>query len=314
MVQLNRNYLIIGGSTKCGTTSLYNYFHDHPQICPSLHKETRYFWGDEYELPVRKLRMNSSESYDKLFTGCQPDQFLLEATPDYLYSKRSADDIRSGLEGRVNMIFILRNPIDRLRSWYRHSILHGLIPADCVFEDFLEMQVEEPVKGTPQYLRAMEQGLYSRYLTYWYGLFDSGSVMVHYFEDLLAEPRQMCERICDHIGIDQNYFADYSFMPHNVSYGVKSHLANKLYRGLQRKSRPLMSKLAPPVRNSIRWVGRNVEGMYTALNQSNERLITEAITDERRTYLLKLYGPECHRLKELTGTAPPWPEYDSYEV
>ena len=314
MVRVDKNYLIIGGSTKCGTTSLYNYFCDHPEICRSIHKETRYFWGDEYKLPVRKLKMDNTDSFDKLFSGCQPDQFLLEATPDYLYSKRSAEAIRETLKGNVFIIFILRNPIDRLKSWYRHSILHGLIPSDSVFEDYISMQIPEPEAGTPQYLRAMEQGLYSKYLSHWYRIFGGGSVMVHYFENLLDEPQKVCGNICEQLGISDNYFVDYEFRPHNVSYGVKSHYVNNLFRGLQRRSRPLLSKLNPQVRDSIKWVGRNVESIYTVLNQSNERLITEDISDERRVSLMQFYGPELQKLRELTGVSPPWPEYGFHEA
>jgi hypothetical protein len=313
MTQLERNYLIIGGSTKCGTTSLYNYFREHPEICASVHKETRYFWGNEYELPERKLRMDSSDSYDKLYSGCQPDQYLLEATPDYLYSKMSADEIRSTLKGKVYIIFILRDPIQRLQSWYRHSILHGLVSSDSTFEDYLEMQVKEPVDGTPQFLRAMEQGLYSRYLEHWYEVFGKGSVMVFYFEDLLTDPGQLCKKICKQIGIGTDHFENYLFKPHNVSYGVKSHHANKLFRGLQRRSRPILSKMTPTVRKSFRWVGRNVESLYTVLNQSKELLTTDDITDERRSSLIQFYGPERLRLKELAGVTPPWPEYGFHE-
>ncbi|MBL0339638.1 MAG: hypothetical protein IPP71_01235 [Bacteroidetes bacterium] len=45
-----KKYLFIGGSTKCGTTSVFNYFEFHPEICPCVMKESRYFWTKEYPL------------------------------------------------------------------------------------------------------------------------------------------------------------------------------------------------------------------------------------------------------------------------
>jgi len=50
----NREFLIIGGTSKAGTTSLYTYLADHPQICPSALKETRFFLDSDYPLPVSR--------------------------------------------------------------------------------------------------------------------------------------------------------------------------------------------------------------------------------------------------------------------
>ena len=55
---MDRNqYLIIGGSTKCGTTSLFNYFEFHPGVCACSMKESRYFLEPEYKLIAQKPRL-----------------------------------------------------------------------------------------------------------------------------------------------------------------------------------------------------------------------------------------------------------------
>lgn len=46
----DHQYLIIGGTPKAGTTSLYKWLSDHPDVCPSSLKETRFFLDWDYPL------------------------------------------------------------------------------------------------------------------------------------------------------------------------------------------------------------------------------------------------------------------------
>ena len=43
-------FLIIGGASKAGTTSMFSYLAEHPQICASHAKETRFFLDSDYPL------------------------------------------------------------------------------------------------------------------------------------------------------------------------------------------------------------------------------------------------------------------------
>ena len=45
------SFLIIAGASKAGTTSVFNYLANHPQICASVAKETRFFLDLDYPLP-----------------------------------------------------------------------------------------------------------------------------------------------------------------------------------------------------------------------------------------------------------------------
>lgn len=51
----NHRFGIIGGGSKAGTTSVFNYLADHPEICAADAKETRFFLDADYPLPS-KLR------------------------------------------------------------------------------------------------------------------------------------------------------------------------------------------------------------------------------------------------------------------
>src|SRR6266513_2759700 len=96
----NYKFLIIGGTSKAGTTSVFNYLTNHPQIC-SFTKETRFFLDTDYPLPSdKRYEKNGPEAYLSFFEsgGYQPSEnWRLEATPDYLYSPSTAHAIRKTL-------------------------------------------------------------------------------------------------------------------------------------------------------------------------------------------------------------------------
>ena len=106
-------YLIIGGSTKCGTTSVFKYFEYHPEICPCILKESRYFLEEDYQLIGGKRNKSEYTSFDRLFQDCRPGSIKFEATPDYLYSRHAAAKINNEIPD-AKLVFILRDPVQRL--------------------------------------------------------------------------------------------------------------------------------------------------------------------------------------------------------
>src|SRR3954463_13629169 len=75
--------LVIAGVAKAGTTSLFNYLAQHPDICASDVKETRYFEPLRYGEVLPPI-----ESYTAHFRHRQGERYALEATPTYFYGGR----------------------------------------------------------------------------------------------------------------------------------------------------------------------------------------------------------------------------------
>lgn len=75
-------YLIIAGTTKAATTSLFNYLADHPEICASNVKETRFFLDADYPLPAKYRFEDGLDKYELYFVHCSASHIRMEATPD----------------------------------------------------------------------------------------------------------------------------------------------------------------------------------------------------------------------------------------
>ncbi|MFO8062689.1 MAG: sulfotransferase [bacterium] len=108
---------IIIGAMKCGTGSLYKYISTHPEIIPSSVKETNFFLQEESR--------NREIEYRRCFRG--NGKYAFEASPNY-----SKCHLYPGVPGRmhsllpdIKLIYLVRDPIERIKSHYVHNYCHG---------------------------------------------------------------------------------------------------------------------------------------------------------------------------------------------
>lgn len=106
----------IVGAPKCGTTAMYDYLRQHPDIFMPFHKEPLYFGSDL----TRRYGAMSEDEYLALFRSAGPEERVGEASAWYLYSTTAADEIHSVVpEARIIVMF--RNPVDVMYA--QHSQL-----------------------------------------------------------------------------------------------------------------------------------------------------------------------------------------------
>ncbi len=103
------DFLIIG-AMKCGTSSLHNFIHQHPQCVEPLRKEIRFFHNDQFPLEWYLSHFPPTPKNVHLKTG--------EASPGYLNWNNPGRI--SELFPKIKLICILRNPMRRTLSQYHH--------------------------------------------------------------------------------------------------------------------------------------------------------------------------------------------------
>ena len=296
-------YLIIGGSTKCGTTSVFNYFEFHPQVSACQLKESRYFWKGDYPLLAASRNHKNTSSFSDLFPE-KNAPLRFEATPDYLYSSASAAEIKKQLQD-VQMVFILREPIDRLRSWYKFANLNGLIDASLSFNDYIEIQKKQTGQDVPQHLRALEQNRYAHFLKNYIDLFGPSRIKIMFYENLKKDPHAFCREICEFSRIEEGYFDSYEFRKYNVSAPVRNVNAHTFFRKMKRPIRPVTRLFSNSVRKRIKWAGQHVETAWSTANQSTVTLNTELPEDQLK-WLENYYLSDLNQLRQMTPGNIPW--------
>ena len=185
---------IIFGTRKAGTTSLYHYLWQHPEIYMSTLKGSRFFLYDPAEpergknLPIRTL-----EAYAKLFAGADKKRAkaIGEASPTYINSSMAARRIKATLPN-VRLIASLRNPVDRTYSRYQVEMRYRR-DAD---------RIPLSVDNIPRWADA---GLYFKYLKHYFDIFDPSQIKIIIFEEWKTDPLAMLKDVYRFLEVDENF-------------------------------------------------------------------------------------------------------------
>jgi len=120
------NFLIIGAA-KCGSTALYYYLKQHPEISFPTLKEPKFFSSSEQKFPhlgvgdqsVDKFTIKSFEEYEKLFQNIK-NKKVGEASADTVYFHKQSIPLIKEKLGDVPVIIVIRNPTKRAFSAYMY--------------------------------------------------------------------------------------------------------------------------------------------------------------------------------------------------
>ena len=185
---------IIGGAQKCGTTSLHNELASHSQIFMSIPKELEFFHDDtNFE---RGLKW-----YSQFFRDATGKKILGESSPHYLYSEKVPGRIARCLP-QINLLFILRNPVDRAYSGYWHSVRYGI--ESLSFEQALLEESRRIAKGRYEqyHFSYIDRGFYVTQLKRYLEYFDSSQILVLKSEDYFENAPLTMQKIIDFLGIE----------------------------------------------------------------------------------------------------------------
>jgi hypothetical protein len=110
-------YVIIIGAMKAGTTSLYNYLQDHPQICPAVIKEPEFF-SENQRHGIRSSGIQVSEYTDLWSFDGAVHKYALEASTGYTRFPEEPNVPRRIFEYGIKpkFIYVVRDPYSRILS------------------------------------------------------------------------------------------------------------------------------------------------------------------------------------------------------
>ena len=202
------DYLIFG-TQKCGTTSLYNYLVQHPNVESALKKEVKYF----------DLFANESIGwYRSHFCYTNSANLCGEATPDYIFFPSIARKIQASIP-EVRLVAIFRDPVQRAYSHYRFSVRRGfehLSFADAISSELQRMDnAAVEVRGNDQSLSENWQyrersywnrGLYGDQLSQWLRIFPREQFLFLTAKCLREDSKTTMRQVTDFLGIDPFQF------------------------------------------------------------------------------------------------------------
>ncbi len=299
------NYLIVGGTTKAATTSLFTYLTDHPAICAATYKETRFFLSNDYPLPSKYRYTGDAEEYTHLFPNCDETQLRMESTPDYLYCEKALERIAAFLP-QAKLVFSLREPISRLMSWYRFAKQIGKLPETLSFDAYVELlftALDGNAANEEQHLQTLHQGCYAIYLERYFNQFGPTRIHVLFYEELAAQPVRVMADLSDFAGVDAGFYRDYAFKVTNRTEKMRNSGLHRKYRDFRFRLRQWTHD-KPSIHKPLRTIRRTIEPLYLRLNTQVDEKIQ--ISEETRHRLVDYYQCDIEALTQLIGKPLPW--------
>lgn len=237
------DFLVIG-VVKGGTTSIYKYLTQHPQIASATAKEVHYFKHSHYA----KYDANWYRSHfplSKMITGST--KLTGEASPEYFHNPEGPTRVQS-LIPDVKLVLLLRNPIDRAYSHYSMNMKNrkkkqGLDPK-FTFEQMAEEEIEilgkrcpplsvenaskhQDTSGTPRRCCYLSSGIYLYSLHNWLSYFAKENLLILSSEDLFENPHETTNKVFNFLGLPE-YKGSYPAFNVGSYYNFDTELRDKL--------------------------------------------------------------------------------------
>ncbi len=284
------NYFLLGGAPKCGTSALFNHLAKHKSIIPSNPKETFFFLDQGH--PLKKNYGISKGKFIQFFDIPKEDKILLEGTTHLIYQNECIDLLSKNNDYKI--LFVLRNPIDRLFSSFNYSLNNlGVFQKRISFDDFitllLNMNIEELDKlimsDSSKYVlsRDIEYGNYFQYLKKWFDKIDSSRIKVVLYEELATDPGSFFKDIYDFVGLSEVSSA--LLEKKNETFKIRNNNIHKM----------IMNNMA--IVNKLPFVDY-LKKIYFLIQKNSEK-DEMILSDKNRERLNEFYAKEIPQLEKL---------------
>lgn len=281
------NFLVVG-TAKSGTTSIFHYLNQHPDICLPI-KESHLFnnpkffkeGGGDNSTKDKSEIISDLQQYKKTYSfPKRPAEKVGEIGTGYLYDySYSISKIRETL-GDIPIIIILRNPVERAYSSFQHFVKLG--KGDSSFEEALLQEESRIENGWDFMWHHRNLGFYYEQVRAFQEEFSK--VKVTFFEDLKGDGESYMKSLFEFIGVDPTFKTDTKTI-HNQSRISKSwmfRIANSNLNPIKVILRPIFRKLySSEERRRLKEKARSFNSdSYSKMNVSTrQKLINEYKND-----------------------------------
>ena len=268
------------GSGKSGSTWLFNNIRKHPEIYSKNEKEINYF--------SRHFRKYDLDWYLNKFGNKGTNQISGEFSVEYMSYKGTAQRIKQVFGNDVSLLAILRNPISRVFSDYKHAQRKGDIPIDRPFSEYIGIESNLAV------------GMYSDQLKEFFQTFPESNLKVVFYEDVMDHKHDSLKDIYRWLKV-----VDIDFLPEGMdSYENKGANYRLLFLEnlIARTSRFFNDIGFGGFVETLKVIG--IPSFIRKLNFKDDDLGSP--DQDSVKVLIDYFGPSVIRLEKLLGTKINW--------
>jgi hypothetical protein len=248
------NFFIVG-APRSGTTAMYEYLKQHPEIFMSQLKEPQFFGSDLIRTPKAPFYRHDIKRYLALFAPAGNAKVVGEGSTLYLKSREAASEIKE-FSPSAKVIIMLRNPVDLLYSLHSFALNYG----SEVIEDFegaLDAETDrkkllrvpdscEIVDGLFYRERAKFKEPVERY----FKVFGQGNVHVIVYDDLRNNTPKVYAETLQFLGVSTDFQPEFNVVHENRR--IRSRALRYIWRRRSGGVHRVVFEYSPP------WLSRRM--------------------------------------------------------
>ena len=222
------NFLIVG-APKCGTTAMWKYLNQHPEVFLSPRKDIHFFGSD---LKFRRRSRFSQTEYESFFSDCT-EKARGEASVWYLHSQKAAEEIHQ-YDPNMKIIIMLRDPIQLMYAHYTQMRLNALGDEDLpTFEQAL---AAEPARRNGKQIpknNSIVSALYytdigtlSTQIQRYLNIFPREQILFLFQEDMKTKMPEMYIQTLEFLGVHTDFAPDFTKV--NTHKEIRSEFLRKV--------------------------------------------------------------------------------------
>ena len=232
------DFLVIGAA-RAGTTAIYSYLRQCPDIFMPRVKEPNFFAFEGEALACAgpgaddiNNSVTSLVAYRDLFATAPHGTLTGEASPLYLFAAKAAARIRHHTPD-ARLVVVLRNPVEQAFSHFLYATKQRIEP----LEDFTEALHREPERLAQNWQPLFGYSSFPRYgeqIERYLALFPRDQILIRLYEDFQTDPAHLMQDIFRHIGVTSGFRPDMTRKPN--AGGVPK---NRVFQDFLMRSNPV---------------------------------------------------------------------------
>jgi len=217
------NFFIVGFG-RSGSTSLYKYLKQHPDIYMSTSKEPKFFCGEMLQ-GAGTSSVDTLPEYLELFAGATGEKVLGEASTLYILSEEAAGRIHE-FNPDAKIVILLRNPVGFLQSWHSLGVRDGYESEPDLMRA-LDLEDERTAAGGAENRGAAVSYRYRHVIhnapqsvQRWYDVFGPEQVKVIVFDDLSERTEEVYRDLLGFLEVDPELIPNFEVHNSAQAFGT----------------------------------------------------------------------------------------------
>jgi len=283
---------IIIGAGRSGTTTLYKYLENHPDVCFSDIKEVHYF-------SVEDLYQRGEDYYHSFWKQCKEERIKI-AADTYLLIDKNAPKRIAEYNPDMKIIVILRNPAERTWSSFQYAKNNGYISDNKSFIQSIKEEEEHILSSditVQNNLCNLWQSKYYEHVSYWSEFFPQKNILLLKTSDLKNNTNILLKQLSTFLDI-KNFSSDVTLITANKSAKAKSKVLQQFLLNRNNPLRAALRKILPDkVKQKI--LHSKLPEKLSSVNRKETSY--EPLSEEDRKYAEQLLEKDTKRLEKIFG-------------